>query len=117
MQKWKKVLQYVENIFGIKPDLLSILYLIGIQEYKQGFENYSREDKHELVGLARCKLLESKDFYIFEGLDRFQMPVWQKNPNKTIENEEQEDEILKQTIIEYFENQKLISFDNNDNSN
>ena len=117
MQKWEKVLQYVENIFGIEPDMLSILYLIGIQEYQQGFKNYSREEKHDLIGLARCKLLESKEFYIFEGLDRFQLPVWKKNPKKNIANEQEEEEVLKQTIIEYFENQEIISFDDDDNSN
>ena len=43
--------------FGKKPDLEAILFLIGMQEYGQLKDKFTKEQKQDLMHVAVCLLL------------------------------------------------------------
>lgn len=59
------------------PDLQSILFLIGVQELGQIKEDFTKEEKQDLMHIATCKLLSYEDFYSFQGLDADSWPHWE----------------------------------------
>ena len=52
---WALETKLVER-FGKKPDLETILFLIGIQEFGQLKEKFTKEQKQDLMHVAVCSL-------------------------------------------------------------
>ena len=102
--KWGKLLNEVEVRIGKRPnDLNAVLFLIGIQELGSGFKNFSKEEKQDLMHIAVCKVLSYSGFYELEGVDEEGWPHWKKaKPLPHFDLLEQEN-LLKEHIIEYFE--------------
>jgi hypothetical protein len=65
---WNLEAKLVER-FGKKPDLETILFLIGIQEFGQIKEKFTKEQKQDLMHLAVCSLLSQSVFRV-EGIDK-----------------------------------------------
>ena len=59
---WNLEAKLVEK-FGKKPDLESILFLIGIQEFGQMREKFTKEQKQDLMHVAVCSLLSQSGYY------------------------------------------------------
>jgi hypothetical protein len=76
--KWLEARHKVKNLLGLEalPDLQSTLFLIGIQELGQVKEDYTKEEKRDLIHIATCKLLSHDGYYEFEGLDADGWPHW-----------------------------------------
>ncbi|NPA43187.1 MAG: hypothetical protein GXO27_04055 [Chlorobi bacterium] len=56
---WTRVQAFIRDTFGTdSPDLPTVLYLIGVQELGRGFENFSRDDKLNLMHIGACTVLE-----------------------------------------------------------
>ncbi len=85
-----------------KPDLQTVLFLIGVQELGKGPRKFSKRQKEELMHIAVCRLLSELGYYTLEGLDKDGWPHWrsiQKVPNySSIEQEY----LLKSLAVEYF---------------
>jgi hypothetical protein len=89
--------------FGKKPDLETVLFLIGIQEFGQIFEKYTKEQKQDLMHIAVCSLLSQSGYFILEGHDEEGWPHFRQLkalPNHGLK--EQED-FLKDHVLLYFE--------------
>ena len=109
-QKWNKIVEFFESKFtdGQKPDLDSILFMIGVQELGKGTQKFKKDDKVNLMHIAVCRLLEPYGYYRFDGKDndgwpQFELiaPLPELKPNEqTI--------LMKKAIIYYFEEQELI---------
>lgn len=107
--KWIEVLRLIKEQFSKKPDLETILFLIGINELGTTQNTFSKEEKQDLMHIATCKLLSYEGYYTLLGLDTENWPVWEiahRIPAMT--NAEQET-LLKKNIIRYFEEKKLIT--------
>lgn len=101
--KWLEARHKVKDMMGLDslPDLQSILFLIGVQELGQVKEEFSKEEKQDLLHIATCRLLSYDGYYEFEGLDTDGWPHWRiaEVPPK-LELKEQE-RYLKIKTIQY----------------
>ena len=65
---WALEAKLVER-FGKKPDMETILFLIGIQEFGGAQEKFTKEQKQDLMHVAVCSLLTPSGYYELEGFD------------------------------------------------
>ncbi len=101
--RWQDILYELKGRFGRKPDLQSMLFLIGVQELGQIDRAFSKEEKQDLMHIALCTLLAKRDFYRFDGKDEEGWPHFtQIKDHPSYELKEQE-YLLKELIVEYFE--------------
>lgn len=89
--------------FGKKPDLETILFLIGVQEMGGDAEKYTKEQKQDLMHVAVCRLLSGSGFFEPEGVDKDGWPHFhQLKAIPTLTLKEQED-FLKDHVLLYFQ--------------
>lgn len=101
---WNRVKHELQNRMNLAkaPDLNGILFLIGIQELGRWGEEFTKEQKQDLMHIAICRLLETDGYYEFVGRDGDGWPHYKlakRIPEKGLENQE---ELIKEKIIEYF---------------
>ena len=100
---WQLLLSRIEDMIGKKPaDLNAVLFLIGVQELGRGQQQFSKEQKQDLMHIAICKVLSLSGFYVLEGIDEEGWPHWKlvkKLPHFDMLAQEK---LLKMHIIEYF---------------
>src|SRR6266581_5838077 len=68
-QRWWNLEAKLAGRFKKKPDLEAILFLIGIQEFGQIREKFTKEQKQDLMHVAVCKLLSQSGYYELEKMD------------------------------------------------
>lgn len=104
---WNLEAKLVER-FNKKPDLEAILFLIGIQEFGQLKEKFTKEQKQDLMHVAVCSLLSSSGYYELEGKDEDGWPHFrQLKPMPDMNTIEQEN-FLKDHILLYFKNHDFL---------
>lgn len=105
------MLNYVEKNFDRKPDLNALLFIIGIREAGElPKSKYNKEEKTYLMHLGNCKVLSYSGYYEQIGFDENGYPVWEnRNPLPALSLFEQET-LLRQHIIEYFEKEEILVF-------
>jgi hypothetical protein len=104
---WTLEARLVER-FGKKPDLETILFLIGIQEYGHIRDKFTKEQKQDLMHVAVCTLLAQSDYYIIEGYDDEGWPHFkQLKPLPELNAIEQEN-FLKDHALLYFETHNIL---------
>jgi hypothetical protein len=106
-QRWWKLEEKLMDRFGKKPDMEAILFLIGIQEFGQIREKFTKEQKQDLMHVAVCSLLAQSGFYELEKLDADGWPHFrQLKAMPELEMIEQEN-FLKDHILLYFQSHEL----------
>lgn len=100
--EYQNVLKQIARQFGEDIDIQGLLFIIGLQELGKGKIKLSKNEKLDVMHIAICTLLSPYGYYEYEGLDKDGWPHW-----KTIENlpplkPAQQQEIIKQAIVEYF---------------
>ena len=105
-RKWHSLLVVLQNTIGKKlTDLNSVLFLIGVQELGKGPQNFSKEEKQDLMHIAICKVLSLSGFYELEGLDETGWPHWKLVKTLPRFDLLEQEKLLKMHVIEYFENE------------
>lgn len=110
---WEELLGRLETLFGKKPDLNAILFLIGVQELGQGQKNFTKEQKQDLMHIAVCKVLSFSGFYELEGTDKDGWPHWKLLKDLPHLNLLSQEKLLQMHIIEYFEKEVFMREDLN----
>lgn len=106
--RWLKLRIKLKERFGIKPDMDGILFLIGIQELGSGKQDFTKEEKQDLMHIAVCTVLSLSGYYVPEGNDEEGWPHFkQLKPLPGFIMIEQEN-FLKDHILLYFQNQHFI---------
>jgi hypothetical protein len=100
---WNLEAKLVER-FGKKPDMETILFLIGIQEFGQLKEKFTKEEKQDLMHVAICSLMAPSGFYISEGADADGWPHFRQLKPMPDMNPIEQENFLKDHILLYFEN-------------
>jgi hypothetical protein len=99
---WNLEAKLVER-FDKKPDLETILFLIGIQEFGGIKEKFTKEQKQDLMHVAVCSLLSASGYYEVEGFDDDGWPHFkQLKPMPEMDTIQQEN-FLKDHVLLYFE--------------
>jgi len=102
--EWLRVRHIVKDAFGREslPDMNSILFLIGMQELGYLKEDFSKEEKQDLMHIAVCKLLSMDGYYKFVGRDGDGWPVYELIKAVGEQGVKNQETLLKIKAIEYF---------------
>jgi len=102
-QRWWNLEAKLVERFGKKPDLETILFLIGIQEFGQLREKFTKEQKQDLMHVAVCKLLSQSGYYELEKKDEEGWPHFKQLKAMPDMNMIEQENFLKDHILLYFE--------------
>lgn len=93
--------------FGKKPDVESVLFLIGVQEVQTIKQVFTKEEKQDLIHIAICLILLPSKYYILERYDEEGWPHFKQIKElPTFINLQEQEYFLKDHILLYFSNQK-----------
>jgi hypothetical protein len=101
--KWKLLLVEVSKKFGEPLDLSSLLFLIGVQEVGLGYRKFKKDEKLDLMHVAICRLLEPYGYYTLKEKDEDGWPHFDFNNSLPPLNGDEQQRLIKQSILEYFE--------------
>lgn len=104
---WKLEAQLVER-FGKKPDLESILFLIGIQEFGDIRDKFTKEQKQDLMHVAVCSLLAQSGYYEIDGYDEEGWPHFRQLKELPVMNMFEQENFLKDHALLYFETHNIL---------
>ena len=104
IKKWNDLVHFISIKFGDGKtlDLQAILFLIGVHELGQGYREFSKDEKLNLLHIAICRLLSRYGYYTFVGKDDDGWPHWRTNKNKPKLKAGQETVLIKEASIDYF---------------
>ena len=100
--EYKNVLKQISKQFGDDIDIQGLLFIIGLQELGKGKIKLSKNEKLDVMHIAICTLLSPYGYYEYEGLDKDGWPHWKTMENLPPLKPAQQQEIIKQAIVEYF---------------
>jgi hypothetical protein len=106
-QRWWGLEAKLVERFGKKPDMEAILFLIGIQEFGQIREKFTKEQKQDLMHVAVCKLLSQSGYYELEKMDVDGWPHFKQLKSMPEMNTTEQENFLKDHILLYFENHEF----------
>jgi hypothetical protein len=106
-QRWWNLEAKLVDRFGKKPDLETLLFLVGIQEFGEIRPKYTKEQKQDLMHIAVCSLLSQSGYYELEKIDEDGWPHFrQLKPMPDMNTMEQEN-FIKDHVLLYFEQNGL----------
>lgn len=101
--RFQQLIKKLEPKFGSGLELDSVILLIGVQELGQGYKDFSKDEKMNLMHIAICTVLEPYGIYKYVSNDDDGWPHFEKLKNiPAISNKDQE-HLLKEAVISYFE--------------
>ena len=104
-QRWWNLEAKLADRFGKKPDMETILFLIGIQEFGEIRGKFTKEQKQDLMHIAVCSLLSKSGYYEFEGADNDGWPHFKQLKAMPDMNMVEQENFLKDHILLYFDEQ------------
>jgi hypothetical protein len=99
---WNLEAKLVER-FGKKPDMETILFLVGIQEFGDIREKFSKEQKQDLMHIAVCSLLSQSGYYELESADADGWPHFKQLKALPELNPKEQEDFLKDHVLLYFD--------------
>ncbi len=99
---WEDVLERLEKQFGKKPDVQTIIFLVGHRELGKHQVKFSKEQKQDLIHVGVCTLLSRANYYTFLDFDQDGWPHFEYNREQPKLDSVQQEKLLKKMIIEYF---------------
>ena len=102
-QRWWKLEEKLIQRFGKKPDMETMLFLIGIQEYGEIRDKFTKEQKQDLMHIAVCSLLIPSGYYELEQVDKDGWPHFKQLKAMPDMNPIEQENFLKDHILLYFD--------------
>lgn len=112
MEDWQREFEFLRIRHWVKetldlekiPDLQAILIMVGIQELGLVKENFTKEEKQDLMHIAVCRLLSYDGYYELEGYDEEGWPHWNLIKPVPFTGVENQEKLLQEKLFQYFEN-------------
>lgn len=104
---WTLEAKLVER-FGKKPDLEAVLFLIGIQEFGDIRNKFTKEQKQDLMHVAVCSLLSQSGYYEIAGYDQDGWPHFQQLKALPVLSLIDQENFLKDHVLLYFETHNIL---------
>ena len=101
--RWQDLLYEMKGKFGRKPDLQSMLFLIGVQELGQTDKEFTKEEKQDLMHIAVCRLLSEEGVYELTHVDEDGWPHYLQIAEHPDFNLVEQEHLLKKLILVYFD--------------
>lgn len=105
--RWWKLEEKLVERFGKKPDIETILFLIGVQELGDVKEKFSKEQKQDLMHIAVCTLLSPSGYYEMEGVDEEGWPHFRQLKALPVIDLISQENFMKDHILLYFDEHDL----------
>jgi len=99
---WQDLLYKLKRSFKKKPDLQTMLFLIGMQEFG-AVREFTKEEKQDLMHIAICRLLCFKGFYELDFYDDDGWPHYKLLKEHPKMNLVEQEYFLKSLVLKYFE--------------
>lgn len=107
--RWMQLEQQLVERFGKKPDLETVLFLIGIEVLGDVRRKYTKEQKQDLMHIAVCTLLSQSGYFELDHTDAEGWPHFrQLKALPTLTLREQED-FLKDHVLLYFQQSGFLA--------
>lgn len=107
--RWMQLEQQLVERFGKKPDLETVLFLIGIEVLGDVKKKYTKEQKQDLMHIAVCTLLSQSGYFEPDYTDNDGWPHFrQLKALPTLSLREQED-FLKDHVLLYFQQSGFLA--------
>jgi len=106
-QRWWDLEARLVERFGKKPDVETILFLIGVQEFGNIKDKFTKEQKQDLMHIAVCSLLSPSGYYELESVDQDGWPHFKQLKPMPDMNAFEQESFLKDHILLYFETNDL----------
>ena len=94
--------------FGKKPDMETILFLIGIQELGDIRKKFTKEEKQDLMHVAVCSLFRQSGYYELEAVDEDGWPHFTQLKALPVMGVTEQENFLKDHILLYFDKQENL---------
>ena len=104
---WGLEAQLMER-FGKKPDLETVLFLIGIQEFGEISPSLTKEQKQDLMHVAICSLLSQSGYYELEGVDEEGWPHFRQLKALPVMDPIEQELFMKDHALMYFQHAGVI---------
>lgn len=103
--RWNEIVTKLSNQFadGDRLDVDAIIYLIGVQELGQGYREFKKDEKINLMHIAICKLLEPYGYYEFDFFDEEGWPHYKALETLPSLKPGEQSLLMKEAIVRYFD--------------
>ena len=101
--RWWKLEEKLIARFGKKPDVESILFLIGIQELGEISSKFTKEQKQDLMHIAVCTVLAQSGYYELSHVDEDGWPHFKQLKGMPEMDPLTQENFLKDHILLYFD--------------
>lgn len=102
-QRWWNLEAKLVERFGKKPDMETILFLIGIQEFGHIRDQFTKEQKQDLMHVAICQLLTPSGYYELERTDDEGWPHYRQVKQMPDMDPISQENFLKDHVLLYFD--------------
>lgn len=109
--RFQALIKKLEVTFGPDIDLQILLFLIGVEELGQGYKDFKKHEKTDLMHIAICTILEPYGYYEFEGKDPDGWPHFKLNKELPALTDKEQQAFMKEGIVEYFEHHGYSTID------
>ena len=103
---WNLEARLVER-FGKKPDMETILFLIGVQEFGDLRKKFSKEEKQDLMHIAVCTLFGQSGYYRLDRVDEQGWPHFVQLKALPEMGLVEQENFMKDHILLYFDNTEI----------
>jgi len=102
---WLKVRHFIKDSLNVEelPGVETVLFMIGLQDLGIISTNFTKEQKVEITTLGTCVVLSRYGYFEKRGIDENGWPIWIEKKTFSPANEMEEQKIIKEAIIKYFE--------------
>ena len=101
--RWWKLEEKLMARFEKKPDLESILFLIGVQEVRGAGHRFTKEQKQDLMHVAVCTILSGSGYYELQGWDTDGWPHFKQLKELPPMGLLEQENFMKDHVLFYFE--------------
>ncbi len=106
--RWWKLEEKLLERFGKKPDLESVLFLVGIQELGNIRKKFTKEQKQDLIHVAVCSLLSQSGYFELDRVDDEGWPHFRQLKSLPELNLIEQENFLKDHTLLYFETHNIL---------
>ena len=106
--RWWKLEEKLLEKFGKKPDMEAILFLVGIQEFGDIRDKFTKEQKQDLMHVAVCTLLSQSGYFEVEQYDDDGWPHFKQLKAMPEMNMIEQENFLKDHVLLYFETHNIL---------
>lgn len=101
--RWLKLRIRLKDQYDIKPNMDGVLFLIGVQELGVGKQDFTKEQKQDLMHIAVCTVLMPSGYYALEGYDQEGWPHFKQLKPLPEFNLFEQENFLKDHVLLYFD--------------